>query len=149
MLTREIFEAKLKDAIRAKDDVRKRTLRMLLTSIKIAEVERKEPLEETELITLIQKEAKKLREAIEDAKRAERNELISSSEDELNVLQQYLPQPLQAEELEQLAKQAIEEVEASGPESMGKVMKALMPRIQGRADGKTVSALVQRLLSDR
>jgi uncharacterized protein YqeY len=149
MLTRETFEAELKNAIRAGDDVRKRTLRMLLTSIKLAEVERQEPLDESELLALIQKEAKTRHEAIEEAKRADRQDLITSAEDELTALQDYLPQPLKPEELEELAHQAIEEAGASGPESMGKVMKVLMPRVQGRADGKTVSTLVQQLLSKR
>lgn len=149
MLTRETFQEELKNAIRSGDDVRKRTLRMLLTSIKIAEVERREPLDEPELLVVIQKEAKTRRETIEEAKRADRQDLITSSEDELTVLQDYLPKPLKSEELEVLAHQAIEEVGASGPESMGKVMKVLMPRVQGRAEGKAVSTLVQQLLSDR
>jgi uncharacterized protein YqeY len=149
MLTRETFEEDLKHAIRSSDDVKKRTLRMLLTSIKIAEVERKEPLDEPELLVLIQKEAKTRREAIDEAKRADRGDLIISAEDELKVLNDYLPQPLNPEELEELAHEAIEEVGVSGPESMGKVMKVLMPRVQGRADGKTVSTLVKQLLSNR
>jgi uncharacterized protein YqeY len=149
MLTRETFEEELKHAIRSSDDVKKRTLRMLLTSIKIAEVERQEPLDEPELLVLIQKEAKTRREAIEEAKLADRGDLIISAEDELKVLNDYLPQPLNPEELEELAHKAIEEVGASGPESMGKVMKVLMLRVQGRADGKTVSTLVKQLLSNR
>ena len=149
MLKRETFEEELKNAIRSGDDVRKRTLRMLLTSIKIAEVDRQDTLDEPDLVALIQKEAKTRREAIEEAKRADRQVLITSAEDELTVLQNYLPQPLKPEELEDLAHQAIEEVGTSGPESMGKVMKVLMPRVQGRADGKTVSTLVQQLLSNR
>jgi uncharacterized protein YqeY len=149
MLKREVFEEELKNAIRSGNDVRKRTLRLLLTSIKIAEVERREPLDEAELLVVIQKEAKTRREAIEEAKRADRQDLITSAEDELTVLHDYLPKPLKSDELENLAHQAIEEVGASGPESMGKVMKVLMPRVQGRADGKTVSTLVQHLLSNR
>jgi hypothetical protein len=149
MLKKEVFEEELKNAIRSADDVRKRTLRLLLTSIKIAEVERREPLDEAELLTVIQKEAKTRREAIEEAKRADRQDLITSAEDELTVLQDYLPKPLKSDELETLALQAIEEAGATGPEFMGKVMKVLMPRVQGRADGKTVSTLVQQLLSNR
>jgi uncharacterized protein YqeY len=149
MLKREVFEEELKDAIRSGNDVRKRTLRLLLTSIKIAEVERREPLDEAEMLAVIQKEAKARREAIEEAKRADRQDLITSAEDELTVLQEYLPKPLKSDELEDLAHQAIEEVGASGPESMGKVMKVLMPRVQGRVDGKTVSSIVQQLLSNR
>jgi uncharacterized protein YqeY len=149
MLTKEFLEEDLKNAIRSGDDVRKRTLRMVLTSIKLTEVDRQEPLDEPALLSVIQKEVKTRREAIEEAKRADREDLVVAAEDDLTVLNSYLPQPLTAEELENLALQAIEETGASTPESMGKVMKVLMPRVQGRADGKTVSALVRELLSNR
>jgi uncharacterized protein YqeY len=149
MLTKEFLEEDLKNAIRSGDDVRKRTLRMVLTSIKLTEVDRQEPLDEPALLSVIQKEVKARREAIEEAKRADREDLVVAAEDDLTVLNSYLPQPLTAEELEKLALQAIEETMASTPESMGKVMKVLMPRVQGRADGKTVSALVRELLSNR
>lgn len=149
MLTKEILEEDLKNAIRSGDDVRKRTLRMVLTSIKFTEVDRREPLDEPTLLSVIQKEVKTRREAIEEAKHAKREDLVDAAEDELTALKSYLPQPLTPEELKNLASQAIEEIGASTPESMGKVMKVLMPRVQGRADGKTVSALVRELLSNR
>jgi uncharacterized protein YqeY len=149
MLTKEILEEDLKNAIRSSDDVRKRTLRMVLTSIKLTEVDRQEPLDEPALLSVIQMEAKTRREAIEEAKRADRVDLVVAAEDELTILKSYLPQPLTPEELENLATQAIEETGASTPESMGEVMKVLMPRVQGRADGKTVSTLVRELLSNR
>ncbi|HEY43533.1 MAG TPA: GatB/YqeY domain-containing protein [Anaerolineae bacterium] len=149
MLTKEKLEEDLKNAIRSSDDVRKRTLRMVLTAIKITEVERREPLDEPALLSVMQKEVKTRREAIEEAKRANREDLVVAAEDELAFLNSYLPQPLTPQELQNLASQAIEEVGASGAESMGKVMKVLMPRVQGRADGKAVSALVQELLSKR
>jgi uncharacterized protein YqeY len=149
MLTKEKLEEDLKNAIRASDDVRKRTLRMVLTAIKLTEVERRGPLDEPALLSVLQKEVKTRREAIEEAKRAGREDLVIAAEDELTFLNSYLPQPLTPQELENLANQAIEEVGASGPESMGKVMKVLMSRVQGRAEGKAVSALVQELLSNR
>jgi uncharacterized protein YqeY len=149
MLTKEILEEDLKNAIRSSDDVRKRTLRMVLTSIKLTEVDRQEPLDEPALLSVIQMEAKTRREAIEEAKRADRVDLVVAAEDELTILKSYLPQPLTPEELKNLATQAIEETGASTPESMGEVMKVLMPRVQGRADGKTVSTLVRELLSNR
>ena len=149
MLTKEKLEEDLKNAIRSSDDVRKRTLRMVLTAIKITEVERREPLDEPALLSVMQKEVKTRREAIEEAKRANREDLVVAAEDELAFLNSYLPQPLTPQELQNLASQAIEEVGASGAETMGKVMKVLMPRVQGRADGKAVSALVQELLSKR
>ena len=149
MLTKEKLEEDLKNSIRSGDDVRKRTLRMVLTAVKITEVERRGPLDEPALLSVLQKEVKTRRETIEEAKRADREDLVIAAEDEIAFLNSYLPQPLTPEELENLASQAIEEVGASGPESMGKVMKVLMPRVQGRADGKAVSSLVQELLSKR
>jgi uncharacterized protein YqeY len=147
MLTKEGLQSDLHQAMRDGDDVRKRTLRMVLTAVKLAEVEKMEPLEESELIAVIQKEAKMRRESIEFAGRAERQDLIGPLESELAVLHTYLPQPFSAEELHALAQEAITEVGAAGPQDMGKVMKILMPKVQGRADGKAVSEAVRGLLA--
>ncbi len=87
------------------------------------------------------------REGIEESKRADREDLIGPLEDELAVLQSYLPKPLTAEELENLAREAISETGASSVQEMGAVMKVLMPKIQGRADGKAVSEAVRGLLA--
>ena len=148
MLTKETLEADLKSAMRAGDDVRKRTLRILLTEIKLVEVDRRGPLDEPALLAVIQKEAKSRRDTIEEAKRANRNDMVASTQAELDILQNYLPQPLTPDELETLARQVIDEVEASGPEFVGKVMKVLMPRVQGRSEGKVVNALVRTLLNE-
>lgn len=148
MLTKEALEADLKNAMRAGDDVRKRTLRILLTEIKLVEVDRRGPLDEPTLLAVLQKEAKSRRDTIEEAKRANRNDMVASTQAEINVLQDYLPQPLTPDELETLARQVIDEVEASGPEFVGKVMKVLMPRVQGRSEGKVVNALVRNLLNE-
>ena len=148
MVTKEAFEADLKSAMRADDDVRKRTLRILLTEIKLAEVDRRGPLDEPALLALLQKEAKSRRDTIEEAKRANRNDIVASTQVEIEVLQDYLPQPLTPDELETLARQVIDEVEASGPEFVGKVMKVLMPRVQGRSEGKIVNTLVRNLLNE-
>ncbi len=147
MLTKESLQSDLKDAMRAGDDVRKRTLRMALAAIKLAEVERRGELDEGSLLAILQKEVKTRRESIEEAKRAGREDLIQALEAELAILHAYLPQPLTEDELRDLAQQAIQESGASDPKEMGKVMKVLMPRVQGRADGKTVSALVRELLA--
>ncbi len=148
MLTKEALEADLQSAMRAGDDVRKRTLRMVLTAIKFSEVDRRGPLDEPALLAVIQKEVKSRRETIEEAKQANRNDLVDSTQAEIDVLQNYLPQPLTPDELETLARQVIDEVEASGPGFVGKVMKVLMPRVQGRADGKVVNVLVRNLLNE-
>ena len=148
MLTKEALEADLQSAMRAGDDVRKRTLRILLTEIKLVEVDRRGQLDEPALLAVIQKEAKSRRDTIEEAKRANRNDIVASNQAELDMLQNYLPQPLTPDELETLARQVIDEVEASGPEFVGKVMKELMPQVQGRSEGKVVNALVRNLLNE-
>lgn len=147
MITKESLEAALHDAMRSGDDVRKRTLRMILAAVKLAEVERHAPLDEPGLLAVLQKEAKTRHEAIEDAGRAGRPELAQAARLELELIESYLPQPLSQAELEALARQAIAEAGAAAPADMGRVMKVLMPRIQGRADGKAASDLVRRLLA--
>ena len=146
-MNKEILEADLKEAIRSKDDVRKRALRMVLSAIKLTEIDRLEDLDEPTILGIIQREVKSRQETIEEAKKAERDELIESTLAEIEVLRVYLPQPLGEDELAELVTQIIEEVGASSPQDMGKVMKNLMPQIQGRADGKTASEIVRRLLS--
>jgi uncharacterized protein YqeY len=140
MPTKPEFEALLKEAMRSGDSLRKRTLRMILAAIKLAEVERRGPLDEPGLLGVLQKEARTRQEAIADAERAGRPDLVEDNRLELAL-------GLSAEELEALAKKAVSETGATGPGDMGRVMKALMPQVQGRADGKAVSELVRRLLS--
>lgn len=147
MLSRERFETELRQAMRSGDDLRKRTLRMVLSAIQLAEVERHGPLEEAALVAILHKEVKTRHEAIADADKAGRGDLAQASKDELNLLQAYLPQALTPQELENLARQAISTTGAKGPQDMGKVMKELMPQVQGRADGKVVSTLVRDLLT--
>ena len=147
MLSRAQFEAELRQAMRSGDDLRKRTLRMVLSAIQLAEVERRGPLDDAALTAILQREVKTRHEAIADADRAGRSDLAQASKDELNLLQAYLPQALSPQELESLARLAILASGAQGPQDMGKVMKELMPQVQGRADGKAVSTLVRDLLT--
>jgi uncharacterized protein YqeY len=147
MVTKEALESDLRAAMKASDEPKKRTLRMVLAAVKLAEVEKRGSLDEAALTAIVQKEIRTRREAIEDARRAERSDLVAANEAEITILQAYLPQPLTAEELRSLALGAIQETSAVGPQDMGKVMKALMPRIQGRVDGKMASEVVRGLLS--
>ncbi len=148
MLTKQNLESELKTAMREGDDVRKRVLRMALTEIKLAEVEKQQPLDETELLAILQKEVKSRNETIEDSKKANREDIVKDAEEEIAVLQSYLPEPLTDDELTKIVRQTIAEVEASSPQDMGGVMKALMHKIQGRADGKKASEIVRRELQD-
>jgi uncharacterized protein len=140
------IEDSLKQAIRNGDDLQKRTLRMAISAIKLVEVDKGRSLEENEILAILQKEVKSRRETIEEAKKAGRDELASATNDEIAVLEAYLPRQLSDEELEELAQQVILEVGATSPAEMGKVMKAIMPRVQGLADGSKVSQIVRKLL---
>ncbi|MFN2275705.1 MAG: GatB/YqeY domain-containing protein [Anaerolineales bacterium] len=135
MLTKEQLETDLKNAMRSGDDLRKRTLRMLLSSIKLAEVEARRALDEPELLGIIQKEVKSRTESIEEARLYQREDLAKATQDEVDVLQGYLPEALTEEELKQLAQEVIHRVGANSPGAMGRVMKELVPQLHGRADG--------------
>ncbi len=146
MPSKSDLESALKDAMRSGDDVRKRTLRMVLSAIKLAEVEKHAPLDESGIAGVLRKEIKMRQEAIDEAQRASRADLVLASQAEFGVLEAYLPKALDPAELEQLARQAIAEAGAAGPQDLGKVMKVLVPLVEGRADGKQVSAIVRELL---
>jgi len=147
MASRADFENDLKQAIRSSDEVHKRTLRMVLSSLKLAEVEKRGPLDDAAIAGIVRKEIKMRQEAIEEAQRASRQDLIQASQAEVAVLEGYLPKAIDPAELETLVRQAIAEAGAVGPQDMGKVMKILVPRVEGRADGKQLSSLVRDLLS--
>jgi uncharacterized protein YqeY len=136
----------VKDAMKSGDEVRKRTLRMALAAIKQVEVDKRTELDDTAVTNLIQKEVKNRREAIEEAKKANRPDLIAANEAEIAVLQVFLPKAMPAEELQALVQAAIAETGAAGPADMGKVMKIVMPKVAGRAPNDMVSATVKELL---
>ncbi len=146
MNTKQQLQEALKEAMRQRDDLQKRTLRLALAAIKLAEVEHGGELDESAVLSVLQKEIKARRETIEGAQRAGRDDLIADAEAEIAVLQEFLPPPLTPEALEALVREVIAEVGATSPRDMGKVMAALMPRLQGRATGKEASQVVRRLL---
>ena len=137
----------MKDAMKSGDEVRKRTTRMALANIKQAEVDKQTKLDDAAMISLLQKEIKNRREAVDEAKKANRPDLIADNEAEIKVLEAFLPKAMPAEELRALARAAIAEVGAASPTDMGKVMKALLPKVAGRAAGDQVSAMVKELLT--
>lgn len=146
MSIKQQLENDLKEAMRNKDELRKRTLRLTLTDIRLAEVEKGGTLDDPALMTLLQKEIKSRHESIADAERAGRPDLIEELRAEISVLEAYLPQQLSTQELEELARQAIAEAGATSPKEMGLVMKLLVPRLQGRASGNEASQVVRKLL---
>ncbi len=146
MSTKKQLETALTDAMRAGDDLRKRTLRMAISAIRLAEVEKREPLDESNVLGILHKEVKSRRESIEDAQRAGRPDLITAAEAEISVLEEFLPKSLPPDELEALVKEVITEVGATSMREMGQVMKTLMPRLQGRATGDQANQVVRKLL---
>jgi uncharacterized protein YqeY len=136
----------MKDAMKSGDEVRKRTVRMVLAAVKQVEVDKRTELDDTAVMGLIQKEIKNRREAMEEAKKANRTDLIEANAAEINVLQVFLPKAMPAEELRALVQAAITETGAASLADMGKVMKAVMPRVAGRAPNDMVSATVRELL---
>jgi uncharacterized protein YqeY len=146
MAARADLQSDLKQAMRSSDEVRKRTLRMVLSAIKLAEVEKRGALDEAAIAGIIRKEIKMRQEAIEEAQHAGRQDLVHASAAEVTVLESYLPKAIGPAELEALVRQAIADTGATDPQDMGKVMKVLVPRVEGRAEGKQLSALVRDLL---
>ncbi|MEZ0395473.1 MAG: GatB/YqeY domain-containing protein [Anaerolineales bacterium] len=146
MDTKNKLETALKEAVKAGDEIRKRTIRMALAAIKQAEIDRQTTLDEAAVISLLQKEVKLRKEALEEARTAKRADLAAAAEAEIAVVNEFLPQSLSEQELQTLVQAAIAEAGATSPADMGRVMKLLMPRLAGRAPGDQVSALVRQLL---
>ncbi len=136
----------MKDAMRSGDKLRKSTVSMVLAAVKQVEVDKRVTLDDTAVIALIQKEVKNRREALEEAKKADRPDLIEANEAEIKILEVFLPQAMPADELRALVQAAIAETGATGPADMGKVMKIVMPKIAGRAPNDMISAAVKELL---
>jgi len=146
MALKASLEQALKDAMRSNDTVRKNTIRMVLAVVKEAEVLKKAELDDSAILALLQKEVKSRNEALGEAEKAERPDLAASARAEIKVLEGYLPKAMGAQELEEIVQAAIAEVGATTPADMGKVMKAVLPKLQGRAEGGQVSGLVRSKL---
>jgi len=149
MSLREQLDADLKTALREKDQVRLSTVRMIKSAMKYKETEpgASGPLDETGILQVIVSEMKKRRDSVAEYEKAGRTDLADKERAEIAVLQGYLPAQLSADELGKMVDDAIAETQAAGPKDMGKVMKVLTPRIQGRADGKAVADLVKQKLA--
>ena len=135
--------------MREKDELRLSVVRMLKSAIKYREIELMKPLDDAGIQGVIASEVKRRRDAVEQYRAGNRPELAEKEEAEIVILQGYLPQQLTADELRAKVDAAIAASGAQGPKDMGKVMKALMPEVQGRAEGGAVSDLVKARLSGK
>jgi len=149
MALKEKIQSDLTAAMRARDELRSGTIRMVLTAIKNEEVSGKEAreLSDSEVITVLSREAKKRREAAEAYEQAGAKDRASNEKAEGVIIAEYLPAQLSEAEIKDLIAAAIAETGAAGPQQMGLVMKSIQPKIAGRADGGLVSSLVKAALS--
>ena len=135
-------------AMKSRDQGRLSALRMLKSAIGYAQIERKnDNLSDAEVVAIVQKEVKKRHESAEQFEKGGRPELAAKEKKEITVLETFLPQPLSPEELEQLVRATIQEIGASDKKQMGQVIKATQAKAAGRADGKSISGVVSRLLA--
>jgi uncharacterized protein YqeY len=147
MHPKEQIQQDLKEAMKSGDTRRREVLRLMMAAFKQVEVDQRKDLSESDAVQILMSEAKKRRESIEEMEKAGRSELAEQEKYELGVIEGYLPQQLSREEIEKLVRAAVQEVGATTPKDMGKVMKVLMPRVQGQADGKLVNTIVKEVLS--
>ncbi len=147
MALTERIESDLKAALKASDRLRLSTLRLIKAALKNKEIEKGSTLNDDEVTGLLSSLAKQRKESISEFRKGGRTDLAEKEEAELRILQEYLPQELSPEELDRLIRETISEVSASSPADIGKVMKAIMPKVRGRADGRVVNEMVRAALS--
>jgi uncharacterized protein YqeY len=149
MSLKQQLQEDLKEALRARDGRRKAVIRMALAEIVNAEVEleHNDELDDADVIAVLQKQARQRRDAISELRQFNRPDLLAEEEAQLVILEEYLPRLLSREEVAEEARQVIAEVGAAGMGQMGPVMRQLMSKLKGRADGRVVNAVVRELLS--
>ena len=146
MNLKQRLEQDLLSAMRAKDDIRRNVLRLALTNIKLQEVEKSSVLEENAVQMILQKEVKTRKEVIEESRNAGRSDLMDFAQKELAVLLEYLPEPLNNNELSDLIHQCIVDLGATSVKETGKVIKEVISRAAGRASNEQISTKVRELL---
>jgi uncharacterized protein len=148
-MLKDKLETELFNAIRNKNEIRKRTIRMAISNIKLTEVDQKGILDDAGIIASLYKEIKIRKETIEDAKKGSRDLLIKEAEEEIAILKEFLPQELNESGLVEIAKIVIQELNASSIKDMGNVMKVMIERIQGQAPNDAISRVVRELLQNK
>ena len=136
----------LKQARKSKDTVRRSVIRLAMAAIKNAEIARGAALNETDVLGIIAKEAKRRQESIEAFKQGNRQDLVAQEDAELAILNEYLPQQMTREDITAEARRVIQEVGAQGPRDKGKVMPKLIVQLKGKADGREINEVVTELL---
>lgn len=136
----------LKTSMRNKDTVRKNTITMVRAAIKQVEVDERVEIDDERILEIISKQLKERNNAIEDFKKGERQDLVDITKKEIEILLDYLPEQFTEEELEKIVAETIDEVDAKSMKDIGLVMKSVMPKVKGRADGNAVNKIVRSML---
>jgi len=137
----------MKQAMKSNDKLRLSTIRMIRSALKNKEIELRKSLEDEEVAKVIQAMVRKGEESVEQFQIGGRTDLVEKEKKEIEILKSFLPQPLSQEEILQIIDQSIQETQASSPKDIGRVMKSVMPKIGGKADGKLINQLVKERLS--
>ena len=146
MSIKETLGTQLKEAMRSKDAVKRTVIRTLMSAIKNAEIDSQSELDDDGIITVFTKQAQQRKDSIEAHQKAERQDLVDNEKAELDFISQFLPEQMSEQEIQKLVEIVINEVNATNPSDMGKVMGKLMPQIKGKADGKLVNSIVSSKL---
>ena len=149
MSLKDKLTADMKDAMKAREagKLRLSVIRLVRGAIRQQEIDGQKELSDEDVLGVSSKEVKQRRDSIEDFKKGGRDDLVAEAEAEIAVLMEYLPQQLSEDDVRALVKEAIAASGAASPKDMGKVMKELMPKVKGRADGKLVNGIVKELLA--
>ena len=146
MLKEKLMED-LKNAMKEKNEIKKNTVTMIKAAVLQIEKDKQIQLDDTQILEIISKEAKKRKDALVEFEKSGRQDLVDQTNEELAVIKEYLPEELSVEELEKIVEETIKEVNAIDMKDMGKVMQAVKTKTTGRADGKTINEIVKRKLS--
>lgn len=146
MSVTEKIAADYKDALKAGDKTKVSVLRMIKSSMKYKEIDKKAPLTDEEAQAILMSSVKRSKESIEQFSKAGRVDLVNKEKEEMLLIQDYLPKQLGEDDVRKIVKDVIAEEGASGPKDTGKVMKSVMARLKGQADGKLVSQMVKEML---
>ena len=147
MTLEERLVEEMKEAMKANDKLRLSTIRMIRSSVKNKEIELRKPLDDEAVQKVIQGMVRKGEESLEQFKLGGRMDLVEKESQEIEILKSYLPQALTQEEMIKIVDETIQEVQATSLKDLGKVMKSVMPKLQGKADGKLINHLVKERLS--
>lgn len=147
MSIKDKLMADLKDAMKSHNKLRKDVITLIRSAIKQREVDERIELTDEDILTIISKQLKEKKSSIEDFKKGNREDLVKQTEDEMKILLEYLQKQLSQEDLKEIVKDAIDKENISSMKDIGKLMKAVMPQVKGKADGNAVNKIARELLN--